>query len=227
MNYDNLVDLIVKEIYKKIEEQALTMENKKKAVVLWDEDTKKYEGILGEDYSLTAYNSSVNECEAIIVSKLCLRGLANIASGISVSEEERFILKMLMMGKKVYIIEEGIEYRKYKSTSPAVLYNKYASFEEDIKKFGVNVIALNSKVKEEKQVIESTTLKQEVVLKEECLEEQEGGTFEIRRKRLITESDLRKPFMNGMKTVIVDKGSIITPLAADFIRIHHLKLKKA
>ncbi len=33
--------------------------------------------------------------------------------------------------------------------------------------------------------------------------------------------------MNGVKTIMVDKKSIVTPLATDFIRIHHLKLKRA
>lgn len=228
MNYDNLVDLIVNEIYKKIQDQGLTLENKKKAVILWDEDTKKYEGILGEDYSLVAYDKDIKECEAVIVSKLCLRGLANIASGMSVSDEERFILKMLMKGKKVYIIEEGMEYRRYKNTAPAVLYNKYIAFEEDIKKFGAEVIALSGKVREEKPVvIENKGIKEEIALNEVVLGDTEEGVLHIRSKRLITESDLRRPFMNGMKTVIVDKKSIITPLATDFIRIHHLKLKKA
>lgn len=228
MNYDNLVDLIVNEIYKKIQEQGLTTEDRKKAVLLWDEDTKKYEGILGRDYSLVTYNESIKECEAIVVSRLCLRGLANIASGMSVSNEERFILKMLMMGKKVYIIEEGIEYRRYKNTAPAVLYNKYVGFEDDIKKFGAEVIALNGKVREEKPVIiESKSIKEEIALDEVVLGDTEEGVLHIRNKRLITESDLRKPFMNGMKTVVVDKKSLITPLATDFIRIHHLKLKKA
>lgn len=227
MNYDNLVDLIVSEIYKKIQQQELTTENKKKAVLLWDEDTKKYEGILGGDYRLVTYNEDIKECEAIVVSKLCLRGLANIASGMSVSNEERFILKMLMMGKKVYIIEEGIEYRRYKNTAPAVLYSKYVAFEEDIKKFGAEVIAVNGKVREEKAVvIENKSVKEEIALDEVILGDTEEGILHIRNKKLITESDLRKPFMNGMKTVIVDKKSLITPLATDFIRIHHLKLKK-
>ena len=51
-------------------------------------------------------------------------------------------------------------------------------------------------------------------------------SFEIRNKKLISEMDLRKPFMNGMKSVVIDKKSIITPLANDFIRIHNLKVKR-
>ena len=51
-------------------------------------------------------------------------------------------------------------------------------------------------------------------------------SLDLRTKKLISESDLRKPMVNGIKNVIVSKKSILTPLATDFMRIHHLKLKR-
>ncbi|MDX5617092.1 ethanolamine utilization protein, partial [Clostridioides difficile] len=51
-------------------------------------------------------------------------------------------------------------------------------------------------------------------------------SLDLRTKKLISEADLRKPTINGVKNILVNKKSIITPLAVDFMRIHHLKLKK-
>ncbi|HAT4807034.1 TPA: ethanolamine utilization protein, partial [Clostridioides difficile] len=51
-------------------------------------------------------------------------------------------------------------------------------------------------------------------------------SLDLRNKKLISEADLRKPTINGVKNILVNKKSIITPLAVDFMRIHHLKLKK-
>ncbi|MBH9750468.1 ethanolamine utilization protein, partial [Clostridioides difficile] len=61
-------------------------------------------------------------------SRLCMRGLSNIALGNSTSDEERFILKMIMKGKEVYVLDEGIEYKKYKDTAP----NLHISSSNDI-----------------------------------------------------------------------------------------------
>ncbi len=52
------------------------------------------------------------------------------------------------------------------------------------------------------------------------------NTLDLRSKKLISESDLRKPQINGIDKILLGKKSIITPLANDFIRIHNLKLDK-
>ena len=55
---------------------------------------------------------------------------------------------------------------------------------------------------------------------------QSHQVVEINNKRLITESDLRKLYMNGIKEVNLIKKAILTPLAQDFIRIKRLKINR-
>lgn len=231
MNYDNLVNLIVEEIYKKINcTDKLEITNKPKAVLIYENNKERF-NFLKENFDVVSFEKDIRDCEMIIVSKLCMRGICNLALGNSVSDEERFILKMLMKGKKVYVLDEGIEYKRYKETAPKALYNKYLSYEDEILKFGVEVVkdlnSITSKAKINTNKVENLSLN---ILDKKTLREKEiiGDeiSLDLRTKKLISESDLRKPMVNGIKNVVVSKKSIITPLATDFMRIHHLKLKR-
>lgn len=230
MNYDKLVDLIIEEIYKKINNDELKVSNKPKAVTVFEQDNSKF-NLLRDEFEILEFNKSIKECEVVIVSKLCMRGLSNLALGNSTSDEERFILKMLMKGKKVYVLDEGIEYKRYKDTAPKALYKKFISFEDEIRKFGVEIIKdLNTIAKSKLSIQSETTeiLNKDTIslINTENTNIDNEFSLDLRNKKLISEADLRKPTINGVKNILVNKKSIITPLAVDFMRIHHLELKK-
>ncbi|MFR1707443.1 MAG: TIGR02536 family ethanolamine utilization protein [Clostridium sp.] len=227
MNYDELVDLIVKEVYRKLEETNKNTVKHKTAVIIGDMNLDPItKANLDEEYKLISYNYEV-DADIAIVSKLSIKSMANIATLTGINEEENFIINMLLSGKKVYVLESGLEYRKYKNTAPRALYNKYLSFEKELKVYGIDIIEFLEKV-EDKTTRKEEYKKVEEVSALETLNSipEEEMSFEIRNKKLISEGDLRKPFMNGMKSVVIDKKSIITPLANDFIRIHNLKVKR-
>lgn len=230
MNYDKLVDLVIEEIYKKINNDELKVSNKPKAVTVFEQDNSKF-NLLRDEFEILEFNKSIKECEVVIVSKLCMRGLSNLALGNSTSDEERFILKMLMKGKKVYVLDEGIEYKRYKDTAPKALYKKFISFEDEIRKFGVEITKdLNTLAKSKLSIKNETTeiLNKDTIslINTENTNIDNEFSLDLRNKKLISEADLRKPTINGVKNILVNKKSIITPLAVDFMRIHHLELKK-
>ena len=225
MDYDKLIEFIVNEIYKKLENQGVKENNDlPKCVLMWERDEDKYK-FLNDKFKVLNYNKDIKDCDVLVISRLCLRGLCNLAMGNSVSDEERFILKMIMRGKKVYVMEDGLEYKRYKQTAPKTLYNKYLNFEKEIKSYGVEIInnpkSILNEVKinyKEEYAKDNTEIKVNVNLTE--------NTLDLRSKKLISESDLRKPQINGIDKILLGKKSIITPLANDFIRIHNLKLDK-
>lgn len=237
MNYDNIVNLIVEEIYKKINTSESISSNKPKAVTIFEDNNSKFD-LLKDEFEIVGFDKCIRDCEIVIVSKLCMRGLSNIALGNSTSEEERFILKMLMKGKKVYVLDEGIEYKRYKETAPKALYKKFMYFEDEICKFGVEIVKdlktiSNNKQSVKKESINNLELRKENIKalntdekKSSSIEIDDEFSLDLRNKKLISEADLRKPTINGVKNVLVNKKSIITPLATDFLRIHHLKLKR-
>lgn len=225
MDYDKLIEFIVDEIYKKLENQGVKENNDlPKCVLMWERDEDKYK-FLNDKFKVLNYNKDIKDCDVLVISRLCLRGLCNLAMGNSVSDEERFILKMIMSGKKVYVMEDGLEYKRYKQTAPKTLYNKYLNFEKEIKSYGVEIINNPKSILNETKVNykaeyakDNTEIKVNVNLTE--------NTLDLRSKKLISESDLRKPQINGIDKILLGKKSIITPLANDFIRIHNLKLDK-
>lgn len=225
MDYDKLIEFIVDEIYKKLENQGVKENNDlPKCVLMWERDEDKYK-FLNDKFKVLNYNKDIKDCDVLVISRLCLRGLCNLAMGNSVSDEERFILKMIMSGKKIYVMEDGLEYKRYKQTAPKTLYNKYLNFEKEIKSYGVEIINNPKSILNETKVNykaeyakDNTEIKVNVNLTE--------NTLDLRSKKLISESDLRKPQINGIDKILLGKKSIITPLANDFIRIHNLKLDK-
>lgn len=225
MDYDKLIKFIVDEIYIKLSNQDIKENNDLPiCVLMWEKDEQKYE-FLNDKFKVLNYHKDIKDCDVLIVSRLCLRGLCNLAMGNSVSDEERFILKMLMSGKKVYIMEDGLEHKRYKQTAPKALYNKYLNFEKEIKSYGVEII------KDPKSILNETRInyKEEYIDKSKEAKLQVNLTediLDLRSKKLISESDLRKPQMNGIDKILLGKKSIITPLANDFIRIHNLKVDK-
>ena len=221
MNYDELINSIVEEVYKRIKENSAVVNSvaKKKAVVIWDKDMDKYSKISSQ-YNVVAYEDGIREYDVVVVSALCLRGLANLALGLSVSPEERFILKALMLGKKVYVLESGIEYKRYKETAPKEIYKKYISFEREIRNYGIQVID-NVETLLDARNVETT-----IVEGSSYNVETKEDVVELRNKKLISESDLRRPQIRGAKTIIIDKKTMITPLASDYIRINNLKVER-
>ncbi|MCC0649322.1 TIGR02536 family ethanolamine utilization protein [Clostridioides sp. ZZV15-6598] len=232
MDYNNLIEIIVEELYKKINTTnigCIENKNRKKLVILYENDKSKFD-LLSDKFNIEMFANTTKDCDVVIVSKLCMRGICNLALGNSFSDEERFLLKMLMKGKKVYVLDEGIEYKRYKETAPKTLYNKYRAYEDDICKYGVKIIKdLNeitlSEIEFSGEKFNKEILNKEI-LNEEKVKIDDKFSIDLTNKRLISESDLRKPMINGTKDIIVSQNSIITPLAMDFIRIHNITVKR-
>lgn len=221
MEYDNLVNLIVEELYKKLKETPNINDRRKKAVIMQRDSVEKYYEILGNQYNLINYDETIKDCDLVIIPKLCLKGMGNLANLTCSTSEEHFIIKMLMNGSKVYILEEGMYYKKYKNTAPKQLYNKYLDFEKQLTNYGIEII--NSyfnntyKVEEIQSINNISNINKDILM---------DKSVEITKKKLITESDIRKHYINGSKVIVIDSKSIITPLAKDFIRINHIEIMR-
>lgn len=242
MDYEKLVEFLVDEIYKRIQEEnskSNSLEKRKSIVVIGESNVSFYREAL-KGFDINPLTSECKDCDILLISKLCIKGLSNIAQGTCTTKAENFVLEMLLKGKKVYILEDGIEYRKYKNTAPKVLYNKYIKFEEELLAYGIEVIddlnRISIESKDEK--VSFSGIKEEIS-KNLCLcseNKVEGKkdldttaiadefTINLSNKKLVSESDLRKPHINGVRTLIVDKKAIITPLAKDYIRINNLNV---
>ena len=227
MNYDKLVDLIVHEIYEKMNALNNPVTQFKKSVIVTSSFNKSdITKELEENFKVLFYEAGYREADILVIPYLSIKSMANLAN-LSVSEElEEFIIKMLMIGKEVYILEDGLEYRRYKNTAPKALYSKYLDFEKQLKIYGIQVISYIGEIKN----LDKNLLKlEEKNISEENIfisDESNKSIVEIRNKKVISESEIKKAFLNGINSLVIDKKSIITPLAADFIKTHNLIVKR-
>ena len=221
MEQDNLVNLIVEELYKRIRETPISNDTRKKAVILEKDNIERYYELLGSEYNLISYDENIKDCDAVIIPRLCLKGMGNLANLTCSTKEEHFIIKMLMSGRKVYILEEGMYYKKYKNTAPKQLYSKYLDFERQLINYGIEI--LGSSMSNTYRLEENIYGNNKVDINTKKVM---NKSSEITNKKLISESDVRKHYINGSRVIVIDSNSIITPLARDFIRINHIEIMR-
>lgn len=227
MNYDKLVDLILEEVYKNINSvNASEGSPKKIAVVMGEDNIGEITKSLGNDYKISVYDSEDIDADILIIPELHLKSMANLATLVTNEPAEEFIIRMLMMGKEVYALENGLEYRRYKNTAPRALYSKYLDFEKQIKINGIQIIGYVGEIKKADKNLFNDKQNKEKSEKELSEELSDGLEVNIRNKRVVSEAEIKRSFIPGIHLLVIDKKSIITPLAADFIRIHNLRVKR-
>lgn len=237
MEFDKLVALITEQVFNNIKQNTVM---KKKILLLSKENNNKIQELLGSDFDLEYYedNIDLNSYEHIICPSLCTNGLASLALGMSSSKMLSKMIEAIFMGKNVIVLEDGMEYRKFKGTAPKTLYKTFLEYEEKVRNFGVRIVQVDSlkielnQKKSKNNLIEDETAKHnaDVVFHKEVQSTEiieVKDSLHIRNKKLIAESDLRKVYMNGVRNITIDKKSILTPLAKDFVRIYHLNITRA
>ncbi len=225
MDMENLVEMITKEVMKRI--QGLCYEEKRgskeKVLLLGDFlSSSNIKEALEEKYIVDSYKDGLNidSYKAVVLPNLCLKGLSNLALGLCNGEYEEVVIKALFKGKKVYILEDGIEYRSYMSSANKNLYKLYIEYERKLTYNGIDIL-------NEANLINVLLCGGNIhKVDTEIVCEEKQTVMELPMKKLIAESDLRKLCIKGIKQINIAKKSILTPLAQDFIRINHLKLNR-
>lgn len=133
-----------------------------------------------------------SEEKTLVVSNLCLTNLLYVSQG-----KKNFIVEYLLNGGNVYLIEEGLEYKKY--TSPKNLLKLYDEYTNKIKSFGVKIIKRD----------EITNI----------LKNKEN----VHIKGVITESKLRELNIKN-KRIVLKNNSQITSLAQDYIKQNNIEV---
>lgn len=208
MNYENLVNEIFYELQKRLKNN----ENKKeKLVVVGNFNEIDFESIKNV-CEVIKYNENIaiDEYKNILIPVLSLDMLGNIASGCSGCNYEGFILKSLMEGKNVYILESGLVYKNYKKTAYKAIYNLYSEYENKLIQYGIKIIANIM------DIFNTEVCEVSLGTKEESFID----------KNLLMESDLMKRHIKEYSVIKINKKCIITPLAEDYVKGHNLIVKR-
>lgn len=133
---NNIVDEIYNEVLKRLKNFYNEKPLKPKAVVFGD---RKY--IQASKFDILEFKQiDINNIDYIFITELSSKMLVSLSNLIYLSEDEQFILKALHLGKKIYILKNNIEYKKYEKTLPNELYKKYFEYESILKKYNIKFI---------------------------------------------------------------------------------------
>lgn len=192
--------------------------------------------VLEAAFRIVPIEDDCPNADVLILAELPIIWLAQTALGIPQSRESAVILNMLMRGKEVYLVEDGIEYRDYRSTAHKNLYMRYQEYEQRIIKFGVRPITHISDISRERpgknthEINESRDASkgiQKIKSKETSMLSLQPGILDLSEIRLLKESQLLKARNQGYCTILLNTNAIITPLAMDYITNHNLTIQRS
>lgn len=162
----------------------------------------------------------IEEADVLCLVNSNAKMFAEITRAYADNEEAKQVLDHLSIGRKVIVVEEGIDYRKYKQTCPSKLYERWLSYEQTLKSYGVEFVKIEELLISSKESefcpFESSNLNTEVDTSNSVIAE-----------RVVTESNLSQIPKKNSKTITIKSDAIVTPLAQDYIRQEHLILKRA
>lgn len=238
MNNEQLVEIITKEVINRLKTMLMdkNMAAKKRVLVLEPKETLCSELALSlekNNYVIDCIDNmgDLSSYEGIILQNIKNGELANLAHGIESSIKEKVAIQAIFNGKKLYLMEKGIEYKKFEGTSNRLFFNMFKEYEDKLVSYGIEIVGLKELIESlnNKPIcLEAPTCKTSVKNNIEIAEVKENKEtcIDLTNKKLVSEVELRTIFNQGIKEVLVSKKSIITPLAMDFARVNRLKINK-
>ncbi|CAM2750279.1 hypothetical protein HAHI6034_08265 [Hathewaya histolytica] len=240
MNFDKLVELITSEVMKKLNQANIRLEKvqEKKLLFLGNRENEAYK-LYEDDLKAFGYkvmtledNEDIKSYDVVLMPSLNIKELSNLALGLPNGINEENVINALMNGIPVYVQEENVEYKNYSNTANKVFFKMYLEYENKLKDFGINIDntqnILNSlkdeKNKKKNPQINSVDKGIEKPVEEKNTNEQKKNAYEISNKTLVSEKEIRSLYREGIRTIIIPKKVLITPLAKDFARINHVEI---
>lgn len=207
MDKDSLIEIIIKRVIEELSKNSnynLKIEQEELSSVVYlgndnylKDDLKKYVKIFDNFDIRDSLNKVTTEIDIkknnkLILSNLCINNLINLSQG-----KINLVTEYLLNQGEVYLIEEGIEYKKY--SDPIGLIKLYDSYLEQLKSFGIKVVPRN-------EIINILQKKEKMYL--------EG---------VITESKLKKLNLENRK-IVLKENSKITSLAQDYLKQNNIEV---
>ena len=215
MDQEKLIDSIIKEVMKRLEKHTTNdIENviKKQKILaiamsdhqILSEIRHRYRIDFYEDHHEHEEHIDINVYDAILLGSISHQDLVHISMGLANNPVSSLVIETILAGKKINILREGITYQRYEDTSNTNFYNMLKGYEEQLKTFGIEWIYANEIVEK----IEKSEVSKEVQMTEE----------QVVQVKIITESIAKQYHIKGCHRLVINKHTIVTPLARDYLR---------
>lgn len=213
MEYENLVNEILYELEKRLKANSNSLQMKKKLIVVGEFDKESFIP-LETIFDVQPFESETEDFDCIMVTFLSIEMMSNIVLGCGGKNGESFLLKALLSGKNVYLLESSLFYKKYKKTAFKAIYHLYNEYEYKLLQYGM------------KKIADVTDILNEKFKNYEKYETMRELKIDFTGKKLLQEIEFTKNHIKELSCVYIDNNCIITPLAEDYIKNHHLLIKR-
>lgn len=210
MDKQALIEDIVNEMCKRFANELEQMHTNNPLMIigtLTKEEEKEF-----SEYTLIPFTGELKG-DKLLLCELTIAQMAHLALGCCETSLEQTLLEALLQGKQIFVLERGLEYRKYKDSAPLKLFALYHEYERTLRQYGVRII---------KSISECVTLQNE---RTQSIEVTKQKTH-VFQKKFLLEKDLIAARVGFNDKLELASSCKITSLAEEFIRTHHLTIQK-
>ena len=75
--------------------------------------------------------------DALVITRLPVEQMGALALGLALTDGEGAVLRALLEGKKVRVLESGLEYKDYRRCAPLGIYQKVTALERGLREMGI------------------------------------------------------------------------------------------
>lgn len=77
---------------------------------------------------------------ALVIAWLPVEQMGSLSLGLALTDEEGAVLRALLEGRKVQVLESGLEYKDYRRCAPLGIYQKFMALERGLREMGICVV---------------------------------------------------------------------------------------
>ena len=77
---------------------------------------------------------------ALVITRLPVEQMGSLSPGLALTDQEGTVLRALLEGKKVQVLDSGLEYKDYRKGAPLDIYQKFMALERGLREMGICVV---------------------------------------------------------------------------------------
>ena len=200
LSYEKIVELVTAEVVKaisadnEIEISSESLDLRPHALVIGNKESLPvFAAESCRLYQLDDYDGDITGFDKIFITELTTAQLADIALGRDSGKAQCAVVNGLLQGKKIYLMESALSHRKMKSSANRNFYNLLEGYAHTLQSFGIELIKEQwyGKNLDRSAIADNTA------------------------DKVITEKIAKSLILKENETILLRKGTVITPSAKD------------
>lgn len=208
-----MYDDIVRQITLAVMSRLASLKDNK-LLVLGEEKSDNWQNTLringySLEYSTDGGAIEVSNYKAVIIENLSVFSLTSLSNMQPTNSFTKFVMNALLLGKRVVVLKEGVEFYSYENTASRFLYQELLRHESRLENFGLMIVSSVDLAKTLAIEKNNSYNRTEIAVAEVVINE----------RKII---DMAKNAKD--KTIVVAKNTVITPLAYDYIKENNINV---